>query len=316
MTDKRIIPPMIKKTDTTIRRKKQTTIFDLLSLEKISVSDNILSEQLQPTFLKEYNMHPRDIDITFEEKYHKYTVLGEDDYTSCTTFIHSLFPHFNPTEVITKMKNGRNWGPQNKYYGMTDQEIKDMWNKNGAEASSSGTKMHFDIECYFNRIPEIINDSIEYKYFQNFLNEIVEPRGFEAYRTEWLVYYEDVKISGSIDMVFRKPHIDLTKPQTYAIYDWKRSKEIVFENRYENANSTAPPQTRKMPNTNFWHYSLQLNIYRKILQDKYNIVVDELCLVCLHPNNPNNTFILVEVELLDSTVDELFEWRKNNLEIK
>ena len=266
----------------------------------------------EPTYLKEHNSHSRDANITFEEVCHKYTVNGEHDYTSCTTFIHSLFPHFDASAIIKKMRNGKNWTPENKYYEMTDDEIKKMWNDNGKEASASGTKMHYDIECYFNK-QEIINDSIEYQYFQNFVNEIVKPRNYEAYRTEWLVYYEEVKISGSIDMVFKKINGDPTQPQKYAIYDWKRSKEIVFDNYYEKANQTTPPKIRIMPNSNFWHYSLQLNIYRKILQEKYGLIVDELCLVCLHPNNKNGTYILVEVQLLDDAVEQLFEWRKNNL---
>lgn len=275
-------------------------------------------EMIPPTFLKEQNGHPRDDLITFEEKNHKYTVNGDTGYTSCTTFIHSMFPHFDADLVISKMRNGRNWTPENKYYTMTDEEIKEMWNKNGKEASTSGTKMHYDIECYFNNEPNNENTSIEYQYFKNFVDEIVRPRGFEAYRTEWLVFYEEVKISGSIDMVFKKPpppDAPPNTPPTFAIYDWKRSKEIVFDNKYDTANKdgTASPQVSKMPNSNFWHYSLQLNIYRKILQDKYGLVVDELRLVCLHPDNKNGNYILVEVALLDDTVNELFEWRRGRI---
>jgi hypothetical protein len=101
----------------------------------------------------------------------------------------------------------------------------------------------------------------------------------------------------------------------YAIYDWKRCKEIVFDNYYDTGNKdgSAPPEVSKMPHSNFWHYSLQLNIYRKILQDKYGLIVDELTLVCLHPNNKNGNYILVEVALLDDTVNELFEWRSQHV---
>ena len=33
---------------------------------------------------------------------------------------------------------------------MTPDEIKKMWSDNGAEASAAGTKMHYDIECFYN----------------------------------------------------------------------------------------------------------------------------------------------------------------------
>ena len=111
-----------------------------------------------------------------------------------------MFPHFDADLVISKMRNGRNWNPENKYFTMTNDEIKAMWKQNGKEASENGTKMHYDIECYFNEKPNTNNISVEYTYFKNFVEDIVIPRGFEAYRTEWLVFYEEVKLAGSIDM--------------------------------------------------------------------------------------------------------------------
>ena len=70
------------------------------------------------------------------------------------------------------------------------------------------------------------NDSVEFNYFRNFERDFREKNpGVEAYRTEWMVYYEELKLSGSIDMVF----YDTVKCE-YLIYDWKRSKEIVFDN--------------------------------------------------------------------------------------
>ena len=37
---------------------------------------------------------------------------------------------------------------------------------------------------------------------------------------------------------------------------------------------------------NYGHYALQLNTYKYILEKRYNKVVKELYLLCLHPNNP------------------------------
>ena len=44
-----------------------------------------------------------------------------------------------------------NW-TKSKYYGMTPQQIKDQWNENGRIASEAGTKMHYDIECFYNNM--------------------------------------------------------------------------------------------------------------------------------------------------------------------
>ena len=43
---------------------------------------------------------------------------------------------------------------------MTADEIKAQWNENGRLASEAGTKMHYDIECYYNNNP---NENIGFK---------------------------------------------------------------------------------------------------------------------------------------------------------
>ena len=53
---------------------------------------------------------------------------------------------------------------------MTPQQIKDAWKQNGYKAARAGTLMHNDIECYYNNV-DVSNDSIEYKYFQDFEKE-------------------------------------------------------------------------------------------------------------------------------------------------
>ena len=86
------------------------------------------------------------------------------------------------------------------------------WN----EAAKAGTKLHYDIECYYNNNPNI-NESIEYNHFLEFVNDY---KDLKPYRTEWMIWHEDLQLAGSIDMVFEN------KDGTFEIYDWKRSKEI------------------------------------------------------------------------------------------
>ena len=102
-------------------------------------------------YLEKKNAHERDAHITFDEGPHIYTIDGSSDYTSVTTFCHSHFEHFDADKIIDKMMNSWKW-PQNKYYGMSKQEIKDQWSENG-QIFQAGTKMHFDIgviimECH------------------------------------------------------------------------------------------------------------------------------------------------------------------------
>jgi ATP-dependent exoDNAse (exonuclease V) beta subunit len=252
-------------------------------------------------YLAKLNAHPRDARIQFEESTHIYTVDGDSNYKSVTTWNHHHFPKFDADKIIKQIISSKKHktDPEYKYYQMTAGQIMDMWNANRDGASSAGTNMHYDIECFYNQI-DVSNDSIEYRYFQNFLRE--NPH-LHAYRTEWTIYHEELKIAGSVDMVYENPN------GTLLIYDWKRCKEIVKENLY---GSTATTECiRHLPDTNFWHYALQLNTYKTIIEEKYGKKVVGLCLVCLHPNNAD--YQLIEVPFMEKELVDLFEYRKEML---
>lgn len=238
------------------------------------------------------NAHERDQNIVFDEEPHIYYINGSNDNISITTFIHKMFPEFDADNVIDKMMIGKNW-KNSKYYGMTKDEIKKQWDDNRISSSTAGTKMHRDIELFYNNIP-VNNDSIEYRYFNNFLNDYPN---LKAYRTEWIVYDKKYKFAGSIDMVFVNENDELL------IYDWKRCKNITKENGFENGY----PPVDHLPHSNFWHYSLQLNMYKMILEKNYNKKIIGLFLLCLHPDNSN--YLRFEVPELRTEVKALFRHR-------
>jgi hypothetical protein len=68
-----------------------------------------------------------------------------------------------------------------------------------------------------------------------------------------------------------------------------------------------------MHDSNFWHYSLQLNTYKAILERKYGKQVTYLCLVRLHPDNEEQTYELLEVPILTNEIASLFEEREKEV---
>ena len=149
-------------------------------------------------YLKNKNKCELDKHISFEEGPHIYTIDGDSNYLSVTSWNHSHFEEFNADRIINKMMNSRNWS-NSKYYGMSKWQIKSKWNKEGMEASEAGTKMHYDIECFYNKM-KIDNDSKEFSYFLNFHKD---HQNFIPYRTEWMIYDKELRLAGSIDMIFR-----------------------------------------------------------------------------------------------------------------
>lgn len=240
------------------------------------------------------NKHIRDSSISFQEQGHIYTLFTNDvaiNPISVTTLIHKFFPEFNADRIIDNMMvKGSLSDPSSKYYNMTKEQIKSNWEKDRDLAASLGTKMHADIERYFNDIPVENPDTVEFKYFTRFWQDFIQVNPHcKPYRTEWLIYDETRKISGSIDFVLEIPNGDLV------ILDWKRSKQIKKENRFEKG--IAP--LNNLDNCNFNHYMLQLNLYRHILETKYDKKVIGMYLVILHPDNSN--YIVEPIPMYDVT---------------
>ena len=248
--------------------------------------------------LSNKNFHERDQYIVFDEEPHIYYIDGSSDNISVTTFVHSkLFPHFDSDKVISKMMKSKNW-EKSKYYGKTAEEIKNEWEKNKIESSEAGTKMHKSIELFYNN-EMVDNSSIEYQYFLKFNEE--HKNELHPYRTEWIVYDKETKFAGSIDMLYKK---NINDDKHLIIYDWKRCKKITDENNFERGF----PPVEHLPNSNYWHYSLQLNIYKKILEKNYGKIIEEMYLLSLHPNNPS--YIKIKVPVLKEEVDNIFSLRK------
>ena len=246
------------------------------------------------TSLAQRNPHKRDSHISFKEEGHVYTIDGESDYMSVTTWNHSHFVGFDSDRIIRKMMSGPNW-QKSKYFGKSAQEIKALWDANRDAAAAAGTKLHHDIECYYNGSPQP-NDSVEYQYFLDFVQKNPD---LVPYRSEWLIWDRNLRLAGSVDMVFEHPDGSLL------VYDWKRSKGIVKGSRWGDFATTECVQ--HLPDTNFWHYSLQLNTYKAILERNYGRRVSEMRLVCLHPTHKG--YQLLTVPDLSTEVESLFALR-------
>lgn len=252
------------------------------------------------TYLATKNKHVRDSFISFEEGPHIYTVCGDrGGFTSVTTWNHQHFSDFDADKIIHNIINGKRWktDPTYKYYKMSSADIKLAWDTKRDSASGAGTYMHNDIELFYNGV-NVVNNSIEFKYFKNFVRDYPD---LKPYRTEWMVYYEEVKLSGSIDMIYENPD------GTLLIYDWKRCQEITFESGFNNYATTTC--ISHLPDTNFWHYALQLNMYKTILEHKYGKTVVGLFLVCMHPDNPYKNYQCFQVPELNTEMDDLIQLR-------
>ena len=262
-------------------------------------------ENTSETLLSEINRHPSDSRIRFREEGHKYWIDDDDtNLISSTGFIQQFFPKFESDKVINGIINNEKYNdPEYKYYKMSENDIKKQWEENGSNASKEGTKLHANIEYFYNGL-KVDNSSPEYQQFLNF-NEDYKNK-LEIYRTEWMIFSDVLRLTGSIDAVFKN------KDGTFTLGDWKRSKEISKES-FNNETGMYP--FSHLLNCKYSQYSLQLNLYRAILEKFYDMKIKDMFLVVCHPNNKNNNYIKIDIPRMDKEGDYLLRVRQNQLNL-
>jgi hypothetical protein len=232
--------------------------------------------------LQTINSHPRDKLLCFEPSRHAYSSNKCAYLKSVSKVINSLFSPFNADAVISKMMKSEKW-PQSKYYQMTPSEIKSLWNSNGKNARNAGTKLHDQIEKYCN------NEEFDADEDDAALDQFIawdQQKQWTPYRTEWKIFDDDFKIAGTIDAVFKN------KKNEYVMVDWKRCKEIPRGNSFQ---ASIVSELDHLPDCKFVRYSMQLNLYKKIVEKNYGIKISHMFIVNVHPLQ--NTFL--EIKALD-----------------
>jgi hypothetical protein len=239
-------------------------------------SDEVL--RLQMT-----NPHPRDAQCCFSDVDHKYFIKGQSTgYTSTTGFVHQFFEAFDGEGIARRMAQREDFTTQSRYKKdfshlfplSVDERVKgiiSVWEK-GRDA---GTTLHRNIELYYNGVTGIEDDSVEWRYFLNYAAKM-QAEGWVPYRTEWLMYSEEYRLTGSIDMVFYHPDRGV-----HCVRDWKRSKKV---SKY-GFNKTGYYPANRLADCNLNHYALQQTIYRWFLETYYGIKVESVALVVLYPKN-------------------------------
>jgi len=220
------------------------------------------------SLLSQRNAHPRDSHIQFQEEGHLYTIDGDKYYKSCTSWLKAFFEKFNPDTIIDKMMSSPTW-ESSKYFGMSKKEIKDGWSENGKRAAAFGTSMHKCIEDFYNGKELPVELTPELEYFVQFYQDHIHLTPF---RTEMMIYDEDIRICGSVDMLFQN------EDGTFSIYDWKFSKEI--QTHSYGKKGLFPVE--HLNDCNTVHYTLQLNMYCAILERKYGYVIRDMNLIFMH----------------------------------
>lgn len=257
--------------------------------------------------LAEVNAHPKDVHIKFQDEGHKYWIRGSDKgVVSTTTLIGSYFSKFDGREIIDRhiqrADNLRYFeDPSYKYYRMDSDTILAMWDELGRKGAEEGTYNHEQIERYYNGLVADFSKREHFELFNNFHMDHITD--LEPFRTEMLIFHEDLRITGSADMLYRD-----RKTKRIVLADWKFIKRLSFKNK----SRQAKPPLDHLDDTNHTKYALQLSVYRYILETEYDYDVETQFLVILHKNQKK--YSKVVTPYLREEVEKMFEQRREQLE--
>ena len=244
--------------------------------------------------------YEQDADIDFEPDEHIYIYKGIKRMLPVSSLIAYFFEKF---QALPQAEN------QWRYKGTPVEESLDKWAKAGRIASEVGTFVHLQTENYFQRgffetecqlqfgsDTEVISVEQEKLHFLHFIRDYqIEP-----YRQEWPVYDKELNIAGTIDLICQDDDGE------YTIYDWKRSSKVVNAQGQpivEAFRGRMSYNGISLPDTSFYHYCIQQNLYRYMLERHYGIRVKSMNLVVLSPDYP--TYYAVPVPKMDQIVQQI-----------
>ena len=210
------------------------------------------------------NSHERDSRIHFDSASHTYTLNGTV-FKSVTTIVDECFEQFDADYWARKK------APE---MGMSPEEVKAKWEQVGEIARNLGTQMHEKIERFYLGLPNESDPT--YNLFLQFTQQY----HLTPYRTEWAIFDEDSKVAGTLDFLNYSDGV-------FTIFDWKRSNKIIINGRAEKESrwgKRAFKPITHVHDTTYWHYALQVSIYRYILEKNYGINVSTSKLAIFHPD--------------------------------
>lgn len=223
--------------------------------------------------------------ITLDVENHQYILTENPDirFISCTTLVSQYFKEFDALKIATKLTKSNI-----KYNHMKPHELMREW----TDARDQGTLTHKELEEYITIGKEPLmpksRSGVEW------LKKYIDLSG-EIY-PELIVFSEELGIAGTVDLLVYN-----TTTEKYDIYDWKTNKAIV-EFGYGGKCGTKPA-TSHLPDCNFSHYSLQLSMYKYLLQNFHNVEIGNLTLLHLR----KDCVIPYACEYLESTVVDILE---------
>jgi ATP-dependent exoDNAse (exonuclease V) beta subunit len=221
--------------------------------------------------------------IKYYDGPHKY-FIGDRELTSATKFIGRFKPEFQ-TQIIAEQYA--------KKRGLNVNDVIAQWDLKRDVSTVKGSALHNYAENWWNNkefpydptiaIKEFGHDIIRESYekcekiFRNFYED--SRINLIPVKMELVVGDEDYGIGGMVDCLFYNK-----KSKKLEIWDYKTNKEISTKNDY---GKTFNEPISHLDVCEINTYSLQLSLYKHIIQKNTNLEIGECYLIWINEKNSN-----------------------------
>ena len=187
-----------------------------------------------------------------------------------------------------------------------------LWKLLGDDASTRGTKMHRSCELFLN--DEVVDDdSVEFQHHAKGWFAKMATAGYTPFRTEQNIYSKEIDLAGQVDIQYLYPEEEAKKicncgKRHLYLGDFKRARRMDVENEYGDKGMKLCHQ---IDDSNYGHYTLQLNIYKFILERYYDVHVLSSWILVFSPVNDN--YLEFKVEDKQDLVRRMYEERRREV---
>lgn len=226
------------------------------------------------------------------------------------------------TQVLGKIKEPFDEGKwlkiKAKERGITEEELKREWWVAGKIGTTRGTLLHKYMEDTFSRkeypknygnLEHILTiiPLIEYIKSVDSIKEMADKfvkdhPNLIPIKSEVVIGSSEIGIAGMFDQLMYDENND-----SYIIIDYKTDKDIKYSNRWSNLKEPLS----KLEDCQYVKYSLQLSLYKYIIEKYTKIKISELKIIWF--NSKNESYKIIPIEFLEDEILELIKYINNDI---
>lgn len=241
--------------------------------------------------------------ITFIESSHSYLINGvESKLPSVTRLIKQFKKPFEKDKMANLVA---------KKTGLDPNLIKADWEQNNLCSTTLGSMLHKYIENFYNRkrLPfdgSLNSVTLEHKQtilktlpklIQQFHEFVKENEFLHSVKNEFVVGdVNDTNVCGMLDMLCYN-----SATQKFEILDFKTNKKMAKTSRYGNLLFPFDDMTEGEIN----EYTIQLNVYKYIIEKHTSIIIDKMKVIWFNVNN--DSYQLFELDHISDKIQKMFE---------